>query len=229
MASVEVVVETHRRRLEWPATPSMRSAARPAHRRRRQRPHQGEPQRRPLHAPTPETRQAVDAHGVRILSRLELNPGRYAIRVAGVNDGDAAKGSVHSTLDVPDFSKGPLTMSGLALSSAAEQKRPTTGSDTNWAQRFTEPPTATRAFAASDELSVFDEIYRNDKKLGTVTVTTTVRSESDDVVFRQEQKLGGATAAASGSASDSIHTKIPLRICRRETISSRSRRARPRT
>ena len=118
---------------------------------------------------------------------------------------------MHYTLDVPDFSKGPLAISGLVLSSTAEQKRPTTGSDTNWTQRFGSPPTATRAFAASDELSVFDEIYRNDKKLGTVTVSTTVKSEGDEVVFREQQTLGSAVASAGGLASDSIHTKIPLK------------------
>ncbi len=159
---------------------------------------------------TPETRVAVDTYGLRVLNRLELKPGHYIMRVAGTDNAASAKGSVHYTLDVPDFSKGPLTMSGLALSSAAEQKRPTTGSDASWTQRFGAPPTATRAFAASDDLSVFGEIYRNDKKLGTVTVTTTVESEGDDVVFREQQVLG-RVASAGGLASDSIHTKIPLK------------------
>jgi VWFA-related protein len=160
---------------------------------------------------TPETRAAVDAFGLRVLNRLELKPGRYVMRVAATDNAASAKGSVHYTLDVPDFSRGPLTMSGLALSSTAEQKRPTTGSDTNWAQRFGAPPTATRAFLVGEELSVFEDIYRNDKKLGTVTVTTTVRSEADDVVFREQQGLGSAVASAGGLASDSIHTKIPLK------------------
>jgi hypothetical protein len=160
---------------------------------------------------TPETRAAVDTYGLRVLNRLELKPGHYVMRVAGTDNAVSAKGSVHYTLDVPDFSKGALTMSGLVLSSTAEQKRPTSGSDSSWMQRFGAPPTATRAFAASEELSVFDEIYRNDRKLGTVTVTTTVKSEGEDVVFREQQTLGTALASAGGLASDSIHTTIPLK------------------
>jgi hypothetical protein len=161
---------------------------------------------------SPDTRDAVDSYGLRMLNRLALKPGHYVMRVAGVDQAAATKGSVQYMLDVPDFSKGPLTMSGLVVSSTAENRRPTTGSDNDWKARFGEPPTATRAFAASDDLVVFDEIYQNDEKSGRIDVMTTVQSESDDIVFRQQQELASGAGAPPGpSKSYPNQTTIPLK------------------
>ena len=57
----------------------------------------------------------VARHGVRISRRLELPPGRYQLRVGVRDGGSGATGSVLYDLDVPDFSKEPLSMSGLLL------------------------------------------------------------------------------------------------------------------
>jgi len=67
----------------------------------------------------------ADATGdrVRLVSEMPLPPGQYQIRVAaGAN---RVGGSAVYDLAVPDFSKGPLSMSGLSLATAATNLLPT--------------------------------------------------------------------------------------------------------
>ena len=54
----------------------------------------------------PETRARVEQTGLRMLSRFELPPGRYQLRVAADELATKPVGSVLYDLDVPDFSKG---------------------------------------------------------------------------------------------------------------------------
>jgi len=67
----------------------------------------------------------ADATGnrIRLVSEMELPEGRYQIRVAG--GADRNSGGVVYDLDVPDFSKQPLTMSGLTLAATPAQALPT--------------------------------------------------------------------------------------------------------
>jgi hypothetical protein len=48
-------------------------------------------------------------------SRLDLPPGRYEVRVAIDNPATGRTGSAYTTAIVPDFSKAPLTMSGVVI------------------------------------------------------------------------------------------------------------------
>ena len=61
--------------------------------------------------------QQVTESGVRIVTEFGLPSGRYQIRVAAA--GATRSGSVVYDLDVPDFRKESLTMSGVALTSDA--------------------------------------------------------------------------------------------------------------
>ncbi|HEX4346554.1 MAG TPA: VWA domain-containing protein, partial [Vicinamibacterales bacterium] len=104
-----------------------------------------------------QTREAMADQGLRVMSRLDVPPGKYLLRVAGADGSGNSKGSVQYDLDVPDFSKEPITMSGLTLSLASETRQPTTGSDKEWPKRFDHAPTAHRTFRAGDELTVAGE------------------------------------------------------------------------
>jgi VWFA-related protein len=55
---------------------------------------------------------------LRIVSELELPPGRYQLRVAAGTD--VVAGNIVYDLDVPDFSDAPLAMSGLIVVATAE-------------------------------------------------------------------------------------------------------------
>jgi hypothetical protein len=61
------------------------------------------------------THARVTKSGLRVVSQFELPAGRYQVRVASARGG--IKGGVLYDLVVPDFEDGPLTMSGVALTS----------------------------------------------------------------------------------------------------------------
>jgi hypothetical protein len=142
------------------------------------------------------TRQEVAEHGLRVLSRLDVPPGRYLLRVAGIDGSGSSKGSVQYDLDVPDLSKEPLTMSGLTIAVAADRDRPTTGSDRSWRERFDDPPTAARVFRETDDLLVSGEVYLNDRQAGDVETTTTVQTASGEEVFRRRVTLVDGTSGS---------------------------------
>ena len=73
----------------------------------------------------PDTANRVRATGFRVIQSLDLQPGRYLLRVA-VREGNTRKaGMVTYDLEVPEFTKAPLTMSGVALTSAMSGAAPT--------------------------------------------------------------------------------------------------------
>ena len=96
----------------------------------------------------PQTRRMVDAVGFRVISQIDLPPGRYQLRVAARSVNASTAGSVHYDLDVPDFSDGPLSISGLVLGSAAVRVVPTGGTFVPLQGVIAAPPTTFRDFLA---------------------------------------------------------------------------------
>jgi VWFA-related protein len=137
----------------------------------------------------PETKSRIERSGFRLLNRLDLPPGRYQIRFAARDTGGGALGSVIYELDVPDFVKAPLTMSGLAISSMAGAALPTTRADEQLKGVLPGPPVGLRTFPSNDELSVFAEVYDNEaSKPHKVDISTTVTSNDAKVVFKNDEE-----------------------------------------
>src|SRR5207245_7822160 len=93
----------------------------------------------------PETKARVEQTGFRLLNRPDLPPGRYQLRFAAHDAGGGAIGSVIYELEVPDFIKSPLSMSGLAITSMAGAALPTTRPDEQLKGVLPGPPVALRA------------------------------------------------------------------------------------
>jgi VWFA-related protein len=125
----------------------------------------------------PETHQMLMAGGgVRMLSRIEVPPARYQLRVGVHESNGGSIGSVPLDLEVPDYSKAPFAMSGLAITSRSAPRLVTVKPDPVLKDVLPLPPTATRAFSAVDTLSVFAEIYdRTVPAAHDVDVVVTVR------------------------------------------------------
>ena len=104
---------------------------------------------------------AVTANGIRILRRLTLPPGRYQIRVAARESNGGGVGTVTQLLDVPDFSKAPLQLSGVAITSMSAARMPTANPDAQFKDVLPAAPTAKREFPPSDTLAIFAEVYDN--------------------------------------------------------------------
>jgi len=159
----------------------------------------------------PETKARVEQTGIRLLNRLDLPPGRYQVRFAARDAGGGALGGVGYDLDVPDFYKSPLTMSGLVLTSMAGTALPTTRPDEQLKPVLPGPPVALRTFPQNDEVSLFAEVYDNAASTPhKVDITTTVTSDDGKSVFKNEEERS-STDIQGKRGGFGYSTRIPMR------------------
>ncbi len=159
-----------------------------------------------------ETLAVVQAGGIRVLSSLELPPGRYQLRVAANETNGDTTGSVLYDLEIPDFHKAPLTMSGVAVTSAAARQVLTVGSEGLIAPLVAGPTTATREFSQADTLALFTEVYENQPGTPTHTIDlrTTIRSADGRVVFESREERSSSELQA-GRGGYGYTPQIPLK------------------
>lgn len=141
----------------------------------------------------PETYRQVMQSGMRMLLETQLPPGRYQIRVASGNGGQA--GSVVYDIDVPDFSKGPLLLSGVTVGSDTTSRIGTMNAKTSLAATLPGNVSATRDFAIGDVIGLYAEAYENLQRPGTHTVTFTAE-------LRAEGGTGVRTVTDERSSSE---------------------------
>ena len=136
----------------------------------------------------------VREQGFRWLPRLNLKPGRYQVRVAGAAKG-SERGSVRLDIEVPNFSDGDLSMSGIVLSSVERFRTPTFKPDPLLADDLPGPPTAVRSFSPGDEVTTFAEVYDNAKSLlqGVEIVFSVVSTANGRPLFSHVER-GAATS-----------------------------------
>lgn len=102
-------------------------------------------------------------------AKMELRPGRYHLRVAGVQQETGARGSVLHDFEVPDFSKENLTVTNITLIDVARARTPTTR----------------RTFQPAESLEIAAEVYWKRGLKEPLTIAATVTSESGKEVYRQ--------------------------------------------
>jgi len=148
----------------------------------------------------------------RVVRRLQIPPGKYQLRV-GARESGGRVGTVIYDLEAPDFSKGTVAMSGIALASASGSRVPTASPDPSvkeFSDLLPSPPSTTRDFPRNDTLAVFAEVYDNvGKTPHRVEITETVLSDDGKVVHtttdeRKSEELQGAAGGYGYTA------KIPL-------------------
>jgi VWFA-related protein len=187
----------------------------------------------------PPGTEAAPAEGrpLRILSQLALPAGRYQIRVAA---GSAARaGSVLYDLEVPDFTRAPLVLSGLALTSlsagAVPTLRPAPGRGGGRAvncrppscvvplsdgapsehdplgDALPAPPTTAREFDRTDTLALFVEVYTNLRRPSahTVSLTTSLRRMDGEVVAAVTEERP-SEAPRRPSGGQGFTAQVPL-------------------
>src|SRR5436309_14921856 len=109
----------------------------------------------------PETAGRVKAAGFRANTRIALAPGRYQVRIGAREEASARLGSVFYDLQVPDFSKDPVMLSGLLISAPSSDQTPTAQRDDVVQKLLPGYATSRRDFVRSDTLSLLAEIYDN--------------------------------------------------------------------
>jgi hypothetical protein len=158
----------------------------------------------------PDTKARVEQTGVRVLNRIELPAGRYQLRLAARDINKTTVGSVIYDLDVPDFYKDKIAMSGLAITSLGGASMMTARPDDVLKQVLPAPPVAARAFAQNDELAVFTEVYDNSGSAPhKVDIVTSVLTDEGRVLFKNEETRDSSELQGA-KGGYGYTTRVPL-------------------
>jgi VWFA-related protein len=139
-----------------------------------------------------------------VVSRLMLKPGRHEIRVSAENVTRGTSGSVYTYVEVPDFSKAALSLSGIVLGRSA---RPAAASGPLGAL-LPLVPIARREFSPSDHVTAFARAYQGAKTGAGGTLTTRIVDEHNRAVF--EQRVPAFDGRGPGQASQDHQVELPL-------------------
>jgi len=147
----------------------------------------------------PDSYDRFKRDGLRVLAEMRLPRGRFQIRVA-VGDRTGKSGSVVYDVDVPDFARGPLTMSGVAITSKALSKVQTMRPKEPLKSALPGPITASREFPRGDTITLFAEFYENAQKAPhTLDLTATLKGEDGrEVGHVNEQRSSSELQGKSG-------------------------------
>ena len=157
----------------------------------------------------PDTKALVEQTGIRVLRRFDLPAGRYQLRVAAHDTAGGQVGSVNYDLEVPDYSKLPLSMSGLLLTSRAGTHTPTARPDPALQRAMPAPPVALRTFPRDDEVLVFAEVYeRAAATPHSVDITTTVTAGGTVVWKHSDERSSSELQGANGGYGHTV--RVPM-------------------
>lgn len=162
----------------------------------------------------PETYQRVKAQGVRLNPRAAMAPGRYQLRVGARNPVSGRTGTVFYDITVPDFTREPLMMGGLLLSSfstgAPEVLTPQR--DPAAEKLLGAPATSRRTFDRSETVAWSTEIYDNvPKQPRQFDVSARLIDESGRDVFASREVLRNGGAGAPKWHTFGYTGRIPLK------------------
>lgn len=134
-------------------------------------------------------RADVDVYEISML--VDVPRGRHNVRVAAKRAADGVAGSVYATVDVPDFSRDGLSLSGVAIG-RAEGAAPAGREALTGLLPFA--PTALRAFATTDHVGALLRIYRAPGRTkGPAVLTTEIIRDSGQVVHSATRTLAPDT------------------------------------
>jgi len=145
-----------------------------------------------------------------MLSRLELAPGRYQLRVASHDSVGGTAGSLTYDLEVPDYSKTAFSMSGLVMTSMAGSTMVTVKADNELKDILPAPPIAMRSFPQNDEIALFAEIYDNASSTAhKVDIVTTIQSDEGQVLYKSEEERNSSELQGAKGGYGYV-TRVPL-------------------
>ncbi|MCX6539304.1 MAG: VWA domain-containing protein [Acidobacteria bacterium] len=123
-----------------------------------------------------------------VLTRIEVGPGHYDLRIAAATTFGAKTGSVTCEVDVPNFAKDRLSLSGVVLS--AEPGGMVAPRD---ALRSILPvvPTSRRSFSPSETVTALVRVYQGGKDATvTAALSAAIIDALGEAVFESHETLG---------------------------------------
>ena len=143
-----------------------------------------------------------------VLSRLDLPPGEYEIRVAVSSGADARTASVFTYVTVPSFTAAPLSLSNIIVGATAGTL---TAPKDFLASLLPIVPTARREFARTGRLLAFFRVYQGTNRsdpLIPVQVRSSIVDDHDRVVATEAGVLDVAEFAKARAAD--YYVTLPL-------------------
>lgn len=159
----------------------------------------------------PITYRRMTQAGLRVMTALELPPGRYQLRIVASEAGAGQGGSLFHDIEIPEYGSSDLVMTPLVVSSMVESGVPIFGT-TEDKRRAALLPATRRTFARQDRLMVLAEIYPrvpSGSRPPTVEVTTTIKATEEQAVFTDTEERPGRELAGPGEGI-SHRAEIPL-------------------
>jgi len=141
------------------------------------------------------------------LSQISLKPGRYQLRIAAHSTASNATGSVFADVEVPDFSKERVSLSGVFI-----EAQPGVASAPKAAFAPIAPvsPTSERTFTKRDRVSAFLRVYQGGTgRLSTVPLKTRIINESGIATMNDTIALAPELFDA-GTRSSDHRLEIPV-------------------
>jgi VWFA-related protein len=121
------------------------------------------------------------------LARVELPPGRYQVRASAARTRGGLAGSVYADLDVPDFARAAVSLSGVAVSLLPTPPSVPPGA---LADVVPQVPATRRTFAPGDAAAAFVQVVQGgDKPPVAVALATRVVNDRNVAVVRDTQTL----------------------------------------
>jgi VWFA-related protein len=141
-----------------------------------------------------------------VLSRLDLKPGRYQLRI-GANVGSlSTSGSLYYDVDVPNFTSAPISLSGILLSASPG---PVVGSHPTFNAVVPVVPTARRSFTAGHKVTAFTRLYQGGKgTLAPVPMRVQLRNATNELVFDRREDVTAARFTIARSAD--VNVDLPM-------------------
>lgn len=136
-----------------------------------------------------------------VLWRLPLAPGRYQLRLNATSHTTEGSGSVYPDIDVPDFTRAPVSLSSVVLGAKPQEPRTDT-----LAAVLPIVPTSARDFSPGDDIAAFVRVFQGGAApLVPVAVNVQVLDVGDQKIVDTTETLAPdafATGRAAGYQID---------------------------
>jgi VWFA-related protein len=122
-----------------------------------------------------------------VASRVVVPPGRYEVRAAVDDSTLARSGSAYTYVDVPDFRRESVSLSGMLIQ-AGQPASPVPGA--SLADLYPVTPTARRRFARTETVTAFVREYQSvGHRFMPGYAVTEITNASDTRVYQQQQRI----------------------------------------
>jgi hypothetical protein len=146
---------------------------------------------------------------IELLSRLDLKPGRYEIRLANHNPDRDLTGSVFQPVDVPDFRRNGARLSGVVLSTPGRSFTGTGEPPEEVTAVLPVTPTTSREFARGGRATAFARVYQGGRRdLEDVGLRVTILAADGQSVIDRTGTL--AASQFEGDRQADLNLELPL-------------------